>query len=129
MLKWSVLTTFSFDIICEMSLVNGQTMKEEFHRIIQAVADAADLAPCQILCKRRFPETIDARWIAVKLMREEGFYSSRIAELMGMSARNVNYILFSVETRLSFNDKALSNILERARKELRNSREITTKNG
>jgi hypothetical protein len=104
-------------------------MKEEFHRIIQAVADAADLAPCQILCKRRFPETIDARWIAVKLMREEGFYSSRIAELMGMSARNVNYILFSVETRLSFNDKALSNILERARKELRNSREITTKNG
>ena len=82
-------------------------MKEEFHRIIQAVADAADLAPCQILCKRRYPETIDARWIAVKLMREEGFYSSKIANFMGMTTRNVNYILFSVETRLSLQDKAL----------------------
>jgi hypothetical protein len=104
-------------------------MKEEFHRIIQAVADAAELTPCQILCKRRYPETIDARWIAVKLMREEGFYSSKIADFMGMTTRNVNYILFSVETRLSFNDKALSNILERARKELRNSKEITAING
>ena len=104
-------------------------MKEELYRIIQAVADAADLAPCQILCKRRYPETIDARWIAVKLMREEGFYSSRIADFMGMTTRNVNYILFSVETRLSFHDKALSNILERARKELRNRQEITIKNG
>lgn len=118
-----------FGTICDLSLVNGQTMKEEFHRIIQAVADAADLAPCQILCKRRYPETLDARWIAVKLMREEGFYSSRIADFMGMTTRNVNYILFSVETRLSFHDKALSNILERARKELRNRQEITIKNG
>lgn len=104
-------------------------MKEEFYRIIQAVADAAELTPCQILCKRRYPETIDARWIAVKLMREEGFYSSKIADFMGMTTRNVNYILFSVETRLSFNDKALSNILERARKELRNRKEITAING
>lgn len=104
-------------------------MKEEFDRIIQAVADASDLRPCQILCKRRFPETIDARWIAVKLLREEGFYSSRIADLMGMSARNVNHILFSTETRLIAGDKALSNILAKARKELRNKPEITDKNG
>jgi hypothetical protein len=95
-------------------------MKEEFERIINAVAEASDLRPCQILCRRRYPETIDARWAAVKLMREEGFYSSRIADLMGMTTRNVNYILFSVETRLSLGDKALSNILEKARKELRN---------
>ena len=104
-------------------------MRKEYERIIKAVADASDLAPCQILCRRRFPETIDARWVAVKLLREEGLYSSKIADIMGMSARNVNYILFSVETRLSMGDKALGNILERARKELRNGAEITTKNG
>ena len=104
-------------------------MRQEYERIIKAVADAADLAPCQILCRRRFPETIDARWVTVKLLREEGLYSSKIADIMGMSARNVNYILFSVETRLSMGDKALGNILERARKHLRNSAEITTKNG
>lgn len=100
-------------------------MNKEFERIIQAVAKAADLAPCQILCNRKFPETIDARWIAVKLMREEGFYSSKIADLMNMTSRNVNYILFSTETRLSMGDKALGNILERARKELGKSEERT----
>lgn len=118
-----------FGTICDLSLVNGQTMKEEFHRIIQAVADAADLAPCQILCKRRYPETIDARWIAVKLLREEGFYSSQIADLMSMTSRNVNHILMTTEIRLSAGDKALSNILDKTRKKLRNKPEITDKNG
>lgn len=100
-------------------------MRADFERIIKAVADAADLSPCQLLCNRRFPETIDARWVAVKLLREEGFYSSKIADYMNMTTRNVNYILFSVETRLTMRDKALSNILERARKQLGNSEEIT----
>ena len=100
-----------------------------FEQVINAVAEAADLRPCQILCKRRFPEAIDARWIAVKLLREEGFYSSKIADLMNMTARNVNHILFSVEIRLSLGDKALSNILEASRKYLGNSEEKTTKNG
>ena len=98
----------------------------KFEDIINAVAEASDLRPCQILCNRRFKETIDARWIAVKLLREEGYYSSRIADLMGMTTRNVNYILFSVETRLSLQDKALSNILETSRKHLRNSKEISS---
>ena len=83
------------------------------------MAEASDLRPCQILGKRRFPEVIDARWIAVKLLKEEGFYKSRIAELMGMSNRNINYILFLLETRLSEGDKSLNNILEKAKKELR----------
>lgn len=104
-------------------------MRADFERIIKGVADASGLSPCQVLCKRRFPEAIDARWIVVKLMKEEGYYSSRIADYMNMTTRNVNYILFSVETRLSMGDKALGNILERARKELRNREEITTKNG
>ena len=104
-------------------------MNKDLESIINAVAEAMDLRPCQILCKRKFKETIDARWIAVCLLSEKGYYSSRIAEWMGMTTRNVNYILFSVETRLSLQDKALSNILERARKELRNGAEITTKNG
>jgi hypothetical protein len=116
---------FSFGIICELSGENEQTMRADFERIIKAVADASDLSPCQVLCNRRFPETIDARWIAVKLLREEGFYSSKIADYMNMTTRNVNYILFSVETRLTMRDKALSNILEIARKELGNSKEIT----
>lgn len=98
---------------------------KEVEKIINAVAEAADLRPCQILCKRRFPETIDARWIAVKLLHEEGVYTSRIASMMGMTPRNVNRILYEVEMRLSSHDKTLSNILETSRKELRNKQETT----
>lgn len=100
-------------------------MKAQFERIIEAVAEASELPPCQILCRRRYPETIDARWVVVKLLREEGVYSSKIADYLGMTTRNVNHILFNIETRLSFGDKALSNILETARKKLGNSKEIT----
>lgn len=119
------MTTFLFGIICDLSGVNGQTMRADFERIIKAVADAADLSPCQVLCKRRFPETMDARWIAVKLLRDEGFYTSQVARLMSMTTRNVNHIIYSVEIRLSNNDKSLEYLLETSRKHLRNSREIS----
>lgn len=120
------MTTFLFGIICDLSGVNGQTMRADFERIIKAVADAADLSPCQVLCKRRFPETMDARWIAVKLLKDEGFYTSQVARLMSMTTRNVNHIIYSVEIRLSKNDKSLEYLLETSRKHLRNSKEISS---
>lgn len=124
--KWSDLTTFLFGIICELSGENRNTMRADFERIIKAVADAADLNPCQLLCRRRFPETMDARWIAVKLLREAGFYSSQVARLMNMTTRNVNHIIYSVEIRLSNNDRSLEYLLETSRKHLRNSKEISS---
>lgn len=119
------MTTFLFGIICDLSGVNGQTMRADFERIIKAVADAADLSPCQVLCKRRFPETMDARWIAVKLLKEEGFYSSQVARLMNMTTRNVNHIIYSVEIRLSNNDRSLEYLLETSRKYLRKNKETS----
>ena len=95
-------------------------MKERFDRIIQAVADASDLTTSQIVSKRRFPDSLDARWIAVKLLRDEGFYSSRIAELMSMTTRNVNHIIYAVEIRLSHDDRSLKQLLETSRKHLGN---------
>lgn len=93
-------------------------MREDFERIVNAVAEASDLNPGLILGKRRFPEVIDARCIVVKLMRDSGFYPSRIASYLGMTARNVNYILYDIEMRLSREEKSVGNILERARKNL-----------
>lgn len=104
-------------------------MKADFETIINAVADAADLRPCQILCRKRFPETIDARWIAVKMLRDEGFYTSKIARLMNMTTRNVNRIKYAVEVRLSKDDRSLVNILETARKQIGNIRETSSFGG
>ena len=95
-------------------------MNEKFDRIIKAVADAADLTSSQIVSKRRFPDSLDARWIAVKLLRDEGFYSSRIADMMSMTTRNVNHIIYAVEIRLSHDDRPLKQLLETSRKHLGN---------
>jgi hypothetical protein len=92
-------------------------MNRDFEHVVKAVAEAMDLSPCQILCKRRFQETIDARWIAVCLLSEKGFYSSRIAAYMGMTTRNVNLILSSMHLRLA-TEKQLRSNLEAARKYL-----------
>lgn len=92
-------------------------MNKDFETIINAVAEAMDLRPCQILCRRKFKEIIDARWIAVCLLSEKGYYSSRIAEWMGMTTRNVNLILSSMHIRLS-TEKRLRSNLETARKYL-----------
>ena len=100
-------------------------MREQFDRILNAVADASGVTISQIISKRRFPDSLDARWIVVKLLRDEGFYSSRIAELMSMSSRNVNHIIYAVEIRLSHNDKSLEYLLETSRKHMRNNRETS----
>ena len=96
-------------------------MSERFDKIIKAVADASDLTCSQILSKRRFPDSLDARWIAVKLLKDDGFYSCRIAELMSMTVRNVNRIIYVVEMRLSHNDRPLKQLLEASRKHLGNT--------
>lgn len=90
---------------------------KDLEKVIEAVAEVMDLSPCQILCKRRYQETIDARWMVVFLLRERGFYASRIALWMGMSSRNVNLILTEMHNRLSNEQKLRSN-LELARKYL-----------
>ena len=69
---------------------------------------------------------MNARWIAVKLLREEGFYSSQVARFMNMTTRNVNRIIYSVEIRLSNNDRSLEYLLETSRKYLGNSKEISS---
>lgn len=95
-------------------------MRSEYEQIIKAVAEAMDMRPCEITCKRRYQETIDARWMVVKLLAERGYYPTRIAEWMQMTSRNVNIILAAVNERISADDNFRRN-LETARKQLRNS--------
>lgn len=116
---------FSFGTICEIRVENIIEMDKEFQKILQVVSEVTGLAPCEILCKRRYQETIDARWLMVQLMRDEGFYSSRIADYLSMTTRNVNHILFSVSIRLELGDKMLGKNLEIARKLMENNKEIS----
>lgn len=93
---------------------------KEVEIIVKAVADVMGLMPCEIMCRRRFPEVVDARWMVVRLLAERGFYAHQIAAWIGMTSRNVNAILSAMYKRLD-EDEKFSRNLEAARKELRKS--------
>lgn len=101
-------------------------MNDRFQEILRAVSEVMGMTQHEILCKKRYRETTDARWIMVQLMREDGFYTFRIADHLSMTTRNVNRIIFGLSKRLDGGDCRLQSNLERARKHLRHSREISS---
>ena len=92
-------------------------MRADYDKVVNAVAEAMDLTTTQVVSKRKYQETTEARRIVVYLLREMGYCSSRIAMWMGMTARNVNLILSSMHYRIP-REKQLGSILESARKNL-----------
>ncbi len=87
--------------------------------VLNAVSEATDITPDAIISKSRECEVVDARHICVKLLHLRGLYVSRIANLMKLTPRNIQYILSSFDARIKFN-RPLRNNYERARKILGN---------
>ena len=114
----SILFLFGTD--CDLLPRKSYTMRADYERVVNAVAEATDLTKSQVLSKRKYQEVTDARWIVVYLLKEQGCYTPRIAEWMGMTTRNVNLILSAFAFRLSV-EKQLRSNLESARKLLHQS--------
>ena len=89
-------------------------MRADYDKVVNAVAEAMDLTRNQVISKRKYQEVTEARRIVVYLLREMGHFSSRIAEWMGMTSRNVNLILSSMNYRIP-REKQLRSNLEAAR--------------
>lgn len=92
-------------------------MRADYDKVVNAVAEAMELTTAQVVNKRKFQESIEARRMVVYLLREMGYCSNRIAIWMGMTSRNVNLILSSMNYRIH-REKQLGSILEAARKHL-----------
>lgn len=90
--------------------------------VLEVVTSETDVAVSKIMSRCSEAEVVDARWICVKILSEQGYYPSRIAELMGVTPRYVQYILTDFEDRVCINRIMRSNY-ERARNKLRNGRE------
>lgn len=86
--------------------------------VLSAVSEQTDVSVEKIMSRNRVLEAVDARHICVKLLIESGVYQSRVAELMGMTPRNVQYINTDFDTRIMFN-RLLRNNYEKAAKKLR----------
>lgn len=102
--------------------------KEDYYvTVMSVVTDLTDLSENEIINGRKTMEVVDARWLAVRLMRDLGLYPYQIAELMGMTTRNVTYILNNFDDRMMFGDIMLRNYLDLAEMRLGKRREMREK--
>lgn len=91
---------------------------QDFAAVLAAVSRATGIPEAWIFSKRKGQIYCDARWIAVQLMDDLGYYPNQIAETTGMTARNVNHILSTIKIREFSSWRQFGNELEACRKAL-----------
>lgn len=96
--------------------------KNELAKILNVASEQTDVSKEKIMSRCSELEVVDARHICVKLMSQSGFYPMRIAELMKITPRYVQYILTDFEDRIACNYILRINY-ERILKKLRNNYE------
>lgn len=90
----------------------------DYAAVLAAVSRATGIPEAWIFSKRRGQIYYDARWIAVQLLSDLGYYPGQIADTVGMTSRGVTMILASVRTRNNSTWKQFGNELEACRKAL-----------
>lgn len=90
---------------------------EIFAKIIGTVADETEISTERILSNNKDSETVDARYLLVHLLIENGFYPSWIAGKLHKTKRSINYIVTNFDSRIKCG-KMLRIYLERLRKRL-----------
>ena len=89
--------------------------KDYFERLVSVVAELSELSADNILYGRKTDEGVDARWIIVKILHEQGYHTSKIALLMHMTQRNVTHIVNIFQDRLDQYDSLFKATYQRAR--------------
>lgn len=72
---------------------------QDFAAVLAAVSRATGIPEAWIFTKRKGQVYYDARWIAVQLMTDLGYYPRQISDVTGMTPRNVNLILSALRVR------------------------------
>ena len=90
----------------------------DYKAVLAAVSRATGIPEAFIFSKRKGQIYYDARWIAVQLMADLGYYPNQIAETTGMTSRNVNHILSTLKIREASSWRQFGNELEACRKAL-----------
>lgn len=91
-------------------------MKQDyFDRLVAIVAELSELSVEAILKGRKTDEVVDARWIIVRILKEQGYHTAKIALLMGMTQRNVTNIVNLFQDRLDQYDSLFKSTYQKAR--------------
>jgi hypothetical protein len=91
-------------------------MKQDyFDRLVSIVAELCELSVEAIMKGRKTDEVVDARWIIVRILKEQGYHTAKIALLMGMTQRNVTHIVTVFQDRLDGYDSLFKSTYQKAR--------------
>lgn len=90
----------------------------DYKAVLAAVSRATGIPEAFIFSRRKGQIYYDARWIAVRLLADLGYYSGQIAELTGMTPRNINRIISTIQFREFSTWRQFGNELDACRKAL-----------
>lgn len=88
----------------------------DYKAVLAAVSRATYIPEDRIFSRCRGQEHLDARWLAVQLLIDLGYYDRQIAEVTGMTQRAINSIRAEAQKRANGTWKQFGKNLEAARK-------------
>lgn len=97
--------------------------KDYFSKLVSIVAELSELTEADIMEGRKTDAVVDARWVIVRILKEQGYHTANIAMLMSMTQRNVTYILTAFQDRLDGYDSLFKSIYQKARVKVGNINE------
>lgn len=102
---------------------------QDLMAVLEAVSRISEVPTEKIFSRQRGQEYLDARWLAVQLLSDLGYYSNRISNMTGMTSRNVNLILSAIRLKKNNTWKMFGKNLEECRKVLGIGKEIAINEG
>ena len=94
---------------------------EYFGKVMRVVTDLTELTDREILGKSKTIEAVGARWMVIRLMKDQGYATKHIAALVCHPARTVNHALAFFDERVRYSQNGLGNTLAIARQMLGNN--------
>lgn len=89
---------------------------QDFKAVLAAVSRATFIPEDRIFSRCMGQEHRDARWMAVQLLIDLGYYDRQISEMSGMTQRAINKIRAEASKRANGTWKQFGKNLEAARK-------------
>lgn len=91
---------------------------EDFSKVIKVVTELMEVTEQDILGKSRVQEVVDARWMVIYFMREKGYLTKQISNLLSHPERTINHALNAFPDRVKYSTNNLRNIFAIAQQQL-----------
>ena len=77
-------------------------LNEIFYEKLSEISQVSGIDKDSILSKKREIDIVDARHILIKVMANYGMSKLGISRMMGLSVRNVQYIITNFDSRIEY---------------------------